>query len=191
MSYRVIGVQIWIDAEKYLVNVSTHGYFIVFSKRLPSTKFARKKIWLYKGIVDELSMDGASITYDIASDDIVIKMRDGVELVYAEALESKELSELVRRWIDDNGEMLEDLEEEAMSNYNEVKDVEYAVTSDGVIVKIGDLVEYEGDVGVAVWMDDYIYIMRSRDGVIVGISRDRFSEIGRKLGWENDLRREG
>lgn len=173
-------MQIWLDFGEYLVNVSTHGYFTVFSKKVPPIKFAHPRLHIYKGMIAELSglISGVEIWYSLEMDDIILKTRDG-EFDYADALEHPALRELVGVWLERNADMLREEGGRVVRMYEEMSRVLSVRDSRGRDVRIGDTVEFSGEKGRVVWIDrtessTFVYVDFS--GRLLGIPEGGFAE---------------
>ncbi|MEW6410002.1 MAG: hypothetical protein AB1488_07810 [Nitrospirota bacterium] len=97
-------MQIWFDTNDFKVYVSSHGYFLVFSKKLPILKITGLEI--YSGTVGEL---GHSISYEPDHDDLNVDLKGPI------------LKNAVDGWVNQNLSLLKEMEESALILYEEKK----------------------------------------------------------------------
>lgn len=111
---------IHFDVGEYLVAVSTHGYFRVLSKSLPSAKFSDLPGELYMGSVDQL---GHGIRYT-ADDDVEPDIEDSI------------VERACHEWVDEHRATLSQAAIAATQEWEER--AQKPLDLDGVIYHVGD-----------------------------------------------------
>jgi len=133
-------MQITFKIRGFLVNVSSHGYFIIFARNLPAIKFSRSiPCQLYSGSVSELDPE---IKYLPDVDDLNIDLTD------------PKLKEACERFVEEHLEELEKLDREATEKWERMVKNKPPLIGYGDTIKIGDYIDSEGEVSQIVWYSE-------------------------------------
>jgi len=130
-------MQIWFSVKGFPINVSSHGYFIIFSRKVPPLKFSTCPSVVYEGFADELE----GIRYIPENDNLNVDLSD------------PELEKAVKKFVDEHLEELEKRDKILIKKWNEIIKNKEPLEVNGKKIKIGDYAEYEGEIIKILWYD--------------------------------------
>jgi len=118
-------MQIFFKKDTFTINVSTHGYYVVFTNLLPVGKFSSI------GILDEGDIEKLGFEYLLGVDDINIDLRD------------ERLKEACYKFLEEHWEEFKKREKEELEKWQEMQGKKI----EGENVRIGDWIKLEGRKG--------------------------------------------
>jgi len=133
--------QIWFRVKGFWVNVSSHGYIIIFSRKLPALKFSSCPSVIFEGSVDVL---GHGIKYLPEYDSLNIDLDDDL------------LERAVEEFVEDNLEAFIEKDKKLMENWKRLLKTKKPLKIGRFEVRINDYVELEnGEIVKILWYDEY------------------------------------
>jgi hypothetical protein len=130
-------MQIWFNIKGFPVNVSTHGYFEIYSRKVPTIKFSSCPNLILACPIDVLE----GIKYLPEYDDINVDLTD------------QKLFNALKDFVEENLKDFEKKDEELCKKWEEIKKEKKLIIK-GKEIRIGDYVELDGKIVKILWFDE-------------------------------------